>query len=61
MVLPGLQARHRDGGRRACSPAALAVGLASAVAPSMVTGPGAGLSLLAFGVATLPIGSRAPG
>jgi hypothetical protein len=33
--------------------AALAVGLASAVAPSTVTGPGAGLCLLAFGAATL--------
>jgi hypothetical protein len=33
--------------------AALAVGLASAVAPSTITGPGAGLCLLAFGLASL--------
>lgn len=39
---------------------ALAVGLASAVAPSTVTGPGAGLSLLGFGLATLLMGARAP-
>ena len=38
---------------------ALVVGLASAVAPSTVTGCGAGLCLLAFGVATLLI--RGPG
>jgi hypothetical protein len=36
--------------------AALVVGLASAVAPSTVTGLGAGLCLLAFGLATLLIG-----
>jgi hypothetical protein len=41
--------------------AALVVGLASAVAPSTVTGPGAGLCLLAFGVVTLMIGGRRPG
>jgi hypothetical protein len=35
---------------------ALVVGLASAVAPSTVTGLGAGLCLLAFGLATLLIG-----
>jgi hypothetical protein len=45
----------------AVAAAALAAGLASAVAPSTVTGPGAGLCLLAFGLATLLIGSRAPG
>jgi hypothetical protein len=39
--------------------AALVVGLASAVAPSTVTGLGAGLCLLAFGLATLLI--RGPG
>lgn len=39
--------------------AALGAGLASSVAPSTVTGPG-GLSLLAFGLATLLIGSREP-
>jgi len=33
-------------------------GLASAVAPSTVTGVGAGLSLLAFGLATLLVGDR---
>ena len=33
--------------------AALVVGLASAVAPSTITGPGAGLCLLAFGLASL--------
>lgn len=40
--------------------AALGAGLASRVAPSTVTGPGAGLSLLGFGLATLLIGPRAP-
>jgi hypothetical protein len=35
---------------------ALVVGLASAVAPSTVTGLGAGLCLLAFGLATVLIG-----
>jgi len=44
----------------AVAAAALAAGLASAVAPSTITGPGAGLCLLAFGLATLLIGSRAP-
>jgi hypothetical protein len=39
--------------------AALVVGLASAVAPSTVTGLGAGLCLLAFGLATLFIGGPA--
>lgn len=42
----------------AVAAAALGVGLTSAVAPSTITGPGAGLSLLAFGIATLLIGSR---
>jgi len=37
----------------AVSAAALVTGLATAVAPATVTGPGAGLSLLGFGVATL--------
>ena len=37
----------------AVAAAALVTGLASAVAPSTVTGPGAGLCLLAFGLATL--------
>jgi hypothetical protein len=36
--------------------AALATGLASATAPSTVTGAGAGLCLLAFGLATLLAG-----
>jgi len=40
--------------------AALTAGLASATAPSTVTGAGAGLCLLAFGLATLLIGGRAP-
>jgi hypothetical protein len=40
---------------------ALVVGLASAVAPSTVTGLGAGLCLLAFGLATLLIGGPRPG
>jgi hypothetical protein len=38
----------------------LAAGLASAAAPSTVTGAGAGLCLLAFGIATCLIGGRAP-
>ncbi len=41
--------------------AALVVGLASAVAPFTVTGLGAGLCLLAFGLATLLIGGPRPG
>ena len=45
----------------AVAAAALGIGLASAVDPSTVTGPGAGLSLLGFGLATLLIGARAPG
>ena len=51
----------------AVAAAALVVGLVSAVAPSTVTGLGAGLCLLAFGLATLLIGgsktrqSRHPG
>ena len=44
----------------AVAAAALVTGLASAVAPSTVTGVGAGLSLLAFGLATLLIGGREP-
>jgi hypothetical protein len=36
-------------------------GLASAVAPGTATGPGAGLSLLGFGLATLLIGPRRRG
>jgi hypothetical protein len=44
----------------AVAAAALAAGLASATAPSTVTGAGAGLCLLAFGVATCLIGRRAP-
>lgn len=43
----------------AVAAAALVVGLASAVPPSTVTGLGAGLCLLAFGLATLLI--RGPG
>ena len=39
--------------------AALTAGLASATAPSTVTGTGAGLCLLVFGLATLLIGGRA--
>jgi hypothetical protein len=39
--------------------AALTAGLVSATAPSTVTGAGAGLCLLAFGLATLLIGGRA--
>jgi hypothetical protein len=38
--------------------AALTAGLVSATAPSTVTGAGAGLCLLAFGLATLLIGGR---
>ncbi len=45
----------------AVAAAALVVGLASAVAPSTVTGLGAGLSLLAFGLATLLIGGSRRG
>jgi len=44
----------------AVAAAALVTGLASAVAPSTVTGAGAGLCLLAFGLATLLAGRRAP-
>ena len=40
--------------------AALATGLASATAPSTVTGAGAGLCLLAFGLATLLTARRRP-
>ena len=40
--------------------AALATGLASATAPSTVTGAGAGLCLLAFGLATLLTAWRRP-
>ena len=43
----------------AVAAAALAAGLASPTAPSTVTGAGAGLCLLAFGLATLLIGGRA--
>jgi len=42
----------------AVAAAALAAGLASGTAPSTVTGAGAGLCLLAFGLATLLTGSR---
>ena len=45
----------------AVAAAALVVGLASAVAPSTVAGLGAGLCLLAFGLATLLIGDSGPG
>jgi hypothetical protein len=45
----------------AVSAAALVTGLCTAVAPSTVTGPGAGLSLLGFGVATLLAGARPAG
>jgi len=44
----------------AVAAAALTAGLASATAPSTVTGAGAGLCLLAFGLATMLIGGRAP-
>jgi hypothetical protein len=40
--------------------AALVAGLVTAVAPSTVTGAGAGLCLLAFGFATLLTGGRDP-
>jgi hypothetical protein len=40
--------------------AAVGAGLASSVAPSSITGPGAGLCLLGFGVATLLINRRTP-
>ena len=43
----------------AVAAAALVTGLASAVAPSTVTGVGAGLCLLAFGLATLLAGGHA--
>jgi hypothetical protein len=43
----------------AVAAAALATGLASGTAPSTVTGAGAGLCLLAFGLATLLTGGRA--
>jgi hypothetical protein len=39
-------------------PGELATGLASGTAPSTVTGAGAGLCLLAFGLATLLTGGR---
>jgi hypothetical protein len=42
----------------AVAAAALVAGLVAAVAPSTITGAGAGLCLLAFGFATLLIGSR---
>jgi len=42
----------------AVAAAALVTGLVSAVAPSTVTGVGAGLCLLAFGVATLLAGGH---
>ena len=45
----------------AVAAAALVVGLASATAPSTVTGLGAGLCLLAFGLATLLAGGHRPG
>jgi hypothetical protein len=44
----------------AVAAAALVTGLTSAVAPSTVTGAGAGLCLLAFGFATLLAGRHAP-
>jgi hypothetical protein len=44
----------------AVAAAALVTGLASSVAPSTITGPGAGLCLLAFGLATLARGGPAP-
>jgi len=43
----------------AVAAAALVAGLTSAVAPSTVTGVGAGLCLLAFGLATLLAGRHA--
>ena len=45
----------------AVAAAALVTGLATAVAPSTVTGVGAGLCLLAFGFATLLAGGRGRG
>jgi hypothetical protein len=45
----------------AVAAAALVTGLASTVAPSTVTGVGAGLSLLAFGLATLLAGGHGRG
>jgi hypothetical protein len=45
----------------AVAAAALVTGLASAVAPSTVTGVGAGLCLLAFGLATLLAGGHGRG
>ena len=44
----------------AVAAAALGVGLASSAAPSSVTGPGAGLGLLGFGLATLMSGRETP-
>jgi hypothetical protein len=44
----------------AVAAAALTAGLGSATAPSTVTGAGTGFCLLAFGLATLLIGGRAP-
>jgi hypothetical protein len=44
----------------AVAAAALVTGLASATAPSTVTGVGAGLCLIGFGLATLLAGGRAP-
>lgn len=44
----------------AVAAAALGTGPASSVAPSSITGPGAGLCLLGFGVPTLLIDTRAP-
>jgi len=43
----------------AVAAAALATGLASGTAPSTVTGAGAGLCLLAFGLATVLAAGRA--
>jgi hypothetical protein len=45
----------------AVAAAALVTGLASAVAPSTITGVGAGLCLLAFGFATLLTGGHGRG
>jgi hypothetical protein len=45
----------------AVAAAALVTGLTTAVAPSTVTGVGAGLCLLAFGFATLLAGGRVLG
>lgn len=44
----------------AVAAAALVTGLATKVAPSTITGPGAGLCLLSFGLATLVAGARTP-